>query len=561
MIRRARSKADPTTFPNSGPAPADNVSEQGVGLLAALLVMLMISTLGATLMLTANTDLTVSDNYRAVKVALYEADSGLEQSVVDFLNDPNWIVNVVNPTLPVTQINPFPTTLSINGHTFTVATDGSGNAIPDYYSWGGTVTLGTGTFTRSVLLPANDFELANGKGSKAWIQFPVRGQGTGGAAEPSTQIVEADARVLVHRISIWDNAIFAGKGQSGATISGNVEVRGSIHIVGDPANPTILDWTGGGGVRNNYKDAASMSYFSGDAWKLPSLPLRDFDGEMVSTLDTDVRVNHGRIRIDGGSDLGQPHTNGNTYKETLDGVYTDQPVEMVSGSSEVFADEEGDYDISVNVPFPGLSDPYTDSSTGITWATHRAYLDANSLTIPYNNIDRFTPSFALSDGTNSIAWDQASQVLTINGIIRVNGSLVLGVDGGPNRRFEYDGTGTFYATDDIDIRWDLVPVDGYLDATQPTTDNLGLIADDDVIVANSSQLEIFAALYAEDEMTFNKQTTIAGAIVADYFNMGTDVPRIWQVPRLSGMLPPGMPGGDPLVFPSRVQLANWTQVR
>ena len=39
--------------------------------------------------------------------------------------------------------------------------------------------------------------------------------------------------VLAHNVGIWNNAIFAGTGASGQAINGNVDIRGSVHILGD----------------------------------------------------------------------------------------------------------------------------------------------------------------------------------------------------------------------------------------------------------------------------------------------------------------------------------------
>ena len=51
------------------------------------------------------------------------------------------------------------------------------------------------------------------------------------------------------------------------------------------------------------------------------------------------------------------------------------------------------------------------------------------------------------------------------------------------------------------------------------------------------------AWYAQRKMVSAKQNQFAGTYVADYFDMGTNVPSIYQVPTLATNLPPGMPGG------------------
>ena len=40
-------------------------------------------------------------------------------------------------------------------------------------------------------------------------------------------------RLKIRSVGIWNNAIFAGIGQSGRGIKGNVDIRGSVHILGE----------------------------------------------------------------------------------------------------------------------------------------------------------------------------------------------------------------------------------------------------------------------------------------------------------------------------------------
>ncbi len=48
--------------------------------------------------------------------------------------------------------------------------------------------------------------------------------------------------------------------------------------------------------------------------------------------------------------------------------------------------------------------------------------------------------------------------------------------------------------------------------------------------------------YAENQVTVQKQTDIVGTIVSNYFDMGTNVPSIYQVPDTMNYLPAGMIG-------------------
>ncbi|MEJ5171968.1 MAG: hypothetical protein WHU10_13355, partial [Fimbriimonadales bacterium] len=55
-----------------------------------------------------------------------------------------------------------------------------------------------------------------------------------------------------------------------------------------------------------------------------------------------------------------------------------------------------------------------------------------------------------------------------------------------------------------------------------------------------------------------KQNQIAGTFVANFFDMGTNVPNIYQVPELRRNLPPGMPGDKPYVT---LRIRTWRERR
>jgi len=394
-------------------SPSRN-GERGIALIVSLLVMLMISALGTSMLVVATADIGASVNYRGAKEAFYEADSGIQRSMMDLVANSNWAESTINGALlPIFIKDPFPDDVTINGYGITLG-GGAGGPQPGWYPFGATESLGNGTFSREIYLPPPDSEQANAKGSKLWVVLPVRSTGAIGATEPSTQVVQSDIRVLVFRLSIWDNAIFAGEGQAGKSIKGNVEVRGSVHVVGDPNNPTLLDWGGGATVRNSYVDAAINSNWDVvDAAKLPSLPAVDFNGVMVQSLDAEVRVKNGDLDYGGNSSLGDPDAFGNGVKDTLDGFYADGTVTL-SGSASIHADTEDDYDIKENIPFPTLDDPYDDPATGTPWAHHRDYLNAKALTMPVNEISSNTGAFSISDASgNSVAWDPATNLMNI----------------------------------------------------------------------------------------------------------------------------------------------------
>ena len=59
---------------------------------------------------------------------------------------------------------------------------------------------------------------------------------------------------------------------------------------------------------------------------------------------------------------------------------------------------------------------------------------------------------------------------------------------------------------------------------------------------NEANIDVMGLFYAESQIVVQKQTTIVGTIVSNYFNVGTNVPKIFQVPSTMTHLPPGMIG-------------------
>jgi hypothetical protein len=533
-------------------------SQAGAAFLVTLMVMLIVFVLGSALATNMLTEITVSGNFRSRGAALWQADSGLERVAVDLTADPTWARDMIDySTLPLTLANPFPTSVVINGTTATFTDDGAGSVVPQYYALGGPVILDDGNFTRELFMPPRSISPANGSGSKGWLLVRVGATGNSGAADTATQSVRSDMRVTVRRLTVWDNAVFGGAGQGGNFINGNVQVRGSMHVIGNPGDNIFSN--GEAYVMNSYSDL--LTEYGAEGAKLPPLPQVTFNGELVETLDAEVRVKQGTINLGGSAQWGLADVSGNGYKETIDGFYNDATLNITSGTAGVNADENGGYD-ATGIGFPTLDDPYYDASTGTAYAQHRSYLTTNSLILPVTNISVDTPAFNLADGNgNSAQWNPVTGELAISGIVSVVGDLDLAKKSFP---VNYSGTGTLYATGDVRIHSDLLPSTNYLDTSSPTVNNLGVIADNNMFLATGageSEIKVMAALYAEGLTTINKQTRVAGAVVAQGFDLGNQVPRVFQVPRLGTNLPPGLPGAAPMLFVNGVAITNWYHAR
>ncbi len=521
--------------------------QHGSAFVITLLVMAITLVMGLGLVTSGMTELDISGNYRSRATAYYAADSGLEQTVVDLGSTTTWIEQVIDTTT-WTIHSPFPTSITIAGQTVSLAVDGNGDVIPDYYPFGSSTTLGNGAFTREIYLPPT----VAMSGTNPVLTFTVRSTGTGDGLELAEQVVRADIRPTINAHGVWDNALFADAGAAGNSINGHVAVRGSIHVLGNASSPPTIEFGGSGDIRNNYSDAVSW-FGATDAAKLPSLPTIDVNGVNAETLDTVIRLKDASISLTGNADIGAVNDDSNTIKEMIDSVRSDG---TVGPSVDVHTDNTGSYDTD-QVVFPLLSDPYFDAATGISYSSHADFLDANSLTITESEISANTSPFSHSDGNgNSISWDPTTLTMTISGIVRVAGNLRLGrPHGQPGLRgVNYVGTGTIYATDDIHVDGYVVPVGNYI-----TDGNLGLIAADDVLIDEASNVNVMAAIYSQDHIRVSKQTSVAGAMISKWFDMGVNVPAIFQVPALSQNLPPGMPGERRFGSIESIALENWFQ--
>jgi hypothetical protein len=146
------------------------------------------------------------------------------------------------------------------------------------------------------------------------------------------------------------------------------------------------------------------------------------------------------------------------------------------------------------------------------------------------------PTVAQLNSDHFYVWfDDATDTLRINGRIPVKGNINLtSGNGASNKLINYLGKGSMLAYDTNSATGGDVTIDASLKTTSfPATNLLGVQAQDTMTIGVSSQLEIMGGYYAQNNITVNKQTTIMGTIVGNYFDMGGQVPKIFQVPDLA----------------------------
>jgi hypothetical protein len=401
-------------------------------------------------------------------------------------------------------------------------------------------------------------------------------------------------------VGIWNNAIFAGSGATGQAINGNVDIRGSVHILGD--GEPYLDLNGNGvrdaaeaytDTNHNGKWDPGEPYTdsNGDGVYTPAEPFNDVDNNGVydppmtqTSLDTsfsgtayvgnnyngipanvkaviptipqvgginslsaEVRVKHGMVAISGSASVGTSSiVNGGLDKATVDGMYVSDGYSGNKGASSVYSDNgtTNTYDLgNLGISFPIISgigaQTYTDTSN-TAWTTQQNYLDSKSLVVPVTTITSASTNFSYGPDANgnSLSWNKATGNLNITGIVKIAGNLQIGA----KDSLTYTGNGTIYSTGSINIDGNLLPQSGKV---FPTTARMGFIAAQNINLATgngSSQLSMAGAFYAQGTIKSAKQNEIAGTFVASYFDMGTNVPDLFQVPSLPYNMPPAMPG-------------------
>jgi hypothetical protein len=121
----------------------------------------------------------------------------------------------------------------------------------------------------------------------------------------------------------------------------------------------------------------------------------------------------------------------------------------------------------------------------------------------------------------------------------------------------YNGRGTLYVTGNAYIHDCLLPA---ATSSFPIDDAIGIIAGNDIEIATGSgerAARLAGAFYAQNSIRSNKQTQTAGALVAQYVDLGGQIPSVFQVPLLAKNLPPGMPGSTPRCF---VRTVYWREI-
>jgi len=444
---------------------------------------------------------------------------------------------------------------------------------------------------------------------------------TGRMRNGSNGTIRRTVRVVVkltrEDISVWNNAVFGGVGQSGRSIQGNVAIRGSMHLLGDGESWSDLDgdqhWDAGEAYTDSngngtYDAGEPYTDSDGDGHRdaretfndvngngtcdppltvtdlstdvsgtatignnydimpsslrslIPNPPTANVNGESVETLNAKLRAKHGFVSISGTATVGQPDVSGGSppRKETLDGTFVSDGFAGNSGSANVYSDNgtHMKYDLGEGlVAFPTLTEPTVKN--GVSYSSYMSYLSASGLNISGSvTIQPGTSYGPLSDGKGNYLYVDASGNMVVRGIVYVNGDINIKSTSG-NKDMRYLGRGTLVSTGSVYLGTNMIPSS----ASFPINHALGVIARRELKIATGggdSQLQIAGAFYAQEKITSAKQNELLGTFVSSYFAMD-NVPHMYQIPSLPDNLPPGMPGSS-RVWVKTVRIDSWREI-
>jgi hypothetical protein len=482
---------------------------EGSALLVALLVMLMLSLIFIAAINTSVTDIHIADNQKKRTSSFYVAEGGLELALRVLKDNFNQLDNDTLENLI--------------------------NATP---------SLGNGSFNVNV------------SGTS-----PYKTLTSDGLSQDGHSIIEVTVKRRRDPLNIWNNIIFGGTGQAGGVVNGNISIHGSVHILGDTTTGQAIafDLSGNAHQYNNYSGInATLSSH------VPPLDTTTFNGEVVQSLNAELRVKHGVVDVSGFAGIGSPDAPGGSpaVKETMDGCYVTDGYGGNKGESNVYSDNgttEG-YDLGDELSLPNLNAAYTDPNTGTTYPSYLNYLQSNALVI--NGDLTLQPGQVLSpmsNGFGSISMD-ASGNLQTSGVVYVTGNVNVnsGQGGLSHTPITFDGRGTLVSQGNTYISTHVLSKDMF-----PTNDVLGFISAHNIEIGGGSgdaHLNIMGAFFAQDQITNYKQNQLAGAMVSNYFQIN-NVPDLFYVPSIVDNLPPGMPGGNTAyTYTYRIVKGTWHEL-
>ncbi len=473
--------------------------------MSCIIVMVFIM-IGAALYMFTLSEVRAAERERNESRALALAEAGLERAIcelrLDLVNDPDF------GSWTDGMINGISCTVTPDSYTMLALTGNS---------------LGAGTY-------AVEIKSETGRDGEIWIR--VTGNSSARRAAIQTY-------VRAHDLSVWKNAIYAGAGGGGTVITGQMKIAGSVHILGDNLAPTdvALNLGGSSAVINTY---TGMPVELDNA--VAPLPSVLIDGKSVQSLSSEFRVRNGLVTLDGDGMIGEPNNPFNTLKESMNGVFTNDGIFINSAIASVNSDNGMDtpYDFGDVAEFPSLYDPYETYPTYMEYVKSQAFVINTFSMLNVLKTIKTTSKFSYIDPAGKGSISMSGGVMTVSGIVYIEGDFGMGTPG-TSDTITYNGKGTIVATGLVKLNsnWYPAATDSY-----PSTNIIGLMTPGEIIF-DGAQTKVAGLFYAENKITSRGQTSVAGAFVSTFFDMGFQVPSIYQVPLRKSDIPVGLIGAAP----------------
>ncbi len=466
---------------------------KGVILLLAVGAAAILSLLGAFFFGSSFVNQRLAERQRQMAQAMQNAEAGIERALfdlrLDFINDlssPSWADG------------------DINGQPFA----------PNFNNYQDFLYVGTQLNEGSYAV-----QLWNVFGRNRDIR--IRSTGTAGSVS-QTILVYAS----IKNISLLDTAISAGSGQGGGYINGHAEIHGSVHILGDglAEGENAMELKGGAYLSNNYESLFPPSFLNTlKPYVLPSIA----NEVGLKTLNAELRVRNGGVSLGGTSTVGEPDVYPAGIKEKFDGVYV---TDGFNNTGAVFSDNgwNNGYDLGNIIPNPSLNDPHKG------YPSYYDYYQANALVItpPGGTLTlRENTAYSSPSGNGSIQLDDKGNLI-VTGIVYIIGNFNIGRSGGGAETFTYSGKGSILVRGNVNVNGNFLAKNSF-----PQVNLIGIMAGGNMKLGQDPHSEIMGLFYAENSVTVNKQTSIAGTIIGNTYTMD-QVPAIYQVPATLDNLPP-----------------------
>ncbi|HEY4490759.1 MAG TPA: hypothetical protein VI958_02120, partial [Acidobacteriota bacterium] len=390
--------------------------QQGFGLILALLVILILSILGLSIVLSTQIENVASQNYSRTISSTYASQAAIERFKPYLLYD-------------------FKYDFEGWGNEFLLVPKGTPGASPgadigkpdhDYFdlSNGGTITapgqqpydlLDTivenqmvtlfAAATVPVYTPPIGYQILlrnlGDPGAFAFDQICIEALGFTGESRNliggiSRQLNLIENCLLAEDISIWNNIVFAEEGTNSG--GGNMSAHGNIHILGVGIDPDDVSFT--------TKADAFNCYECGGQGSLSATGLNIYLNNTQATrqtLNAKVRIRNGTIDLTTGNAWVAPPSS-----PEMEAAYVCESCAnggYVSDSQDkVRALEYAGYDIPAElqtlVHLPKVADSYQDSRTGITYSNYTAFLIGDDVTTDPGTLALKTASALGNDATS-----------------------------------------------------------------------------------------------------------------------------------------------------------------